>query len=200
MRRVIACLNPNTSVGNSARSRKRFNCLLLGLATLALKALAAPLENKEWLACDKNADCTSVVVGCYQWVPASKEHAAEVQQQGHVACKKSVESGPQPTSSCVNHFCVNDPYTVAYWKRLPYRGGFVSERINSCLRTAGIDPTWQTQQVYAAIRDSEYKYLDTIDGLIQKNTFPADKPLVEVVESAISCDDVVAKVKALKKQ
>src|ERR1035437_9207957 len=91
----------------------QFGCLFLCALILATRfAFAGPSDENEWLTCEKNADCTSVTVGCYRWAPVNKQFAAEMKQEGMVSCKKSVDPGPQPTTSCVNHLCVNDPSYV----------------------------------------------------------------------------------------
>ena len=86
-----------------------FWMLFLCATLLAGEGYAVPPVNKEWLACEKDTDCTSVEVGCWHWQPVNRKYAEQMKSAGFVACKKSVPAGPQPASRCVAQVCVNAP-------------------------------------------------------------------------------------------
>ncbi|MDE2290815.1 MAG: hypothetical protein KGL53_01925, partial [Elusimicrobia bacterium] len=48
------------------------------LAATASAAPAKPSEHAQWQACRKDADCTSVELGCWYWQPVSKAHAEDM--------------------------------------------------------------------------------------------------------------------------
>jgi hypothetical protein len=189
---------------------RNFWPFFLSAALLAHQVCAYPMsaeEDKQWRACDTNAECTSVEVGCYRWQPVNSKYAQDMRAAGVVACKKSFRPGPQPTSSCAAHICVNDPYTVAYWPKLtgtPQQNVAVDKRIDACLHAAGMQPpapvydpvTRFTTFPYAELRQF---FFQKADRLIRKQAYVPDEPLESVMESAIACDEVTAKAKSLEK-
>jgi hypothetical protein len=159
-----------------------------------------PADEKEWLACEKDADCTSVQLGCYYWQPVSKAHAEDMRTKYMSACTASVFPGPQPSLSCVGHVCVNDPYTVKYWNQQGtpqdalFGIRFVDRRIVACLHAANMEAN-SIGSSYVELRDS---FVPKIDGLIHQGKFHPDEPLDRVIESAISCEDVLAACNTMK--
>jgi hypothetical protein len=85
------------------------NRVLILLIVAAGYAFAASAENKEWLVCEKDADCTSVELGCSYWQPVNKKYVTEMKTAGPAACLKSVPVCPQPTPRCADQVCVNNP-------------------------------------------------------------------------------------------
>ena len=153
---------------------------------------AAPSDEIPWLACEKDADCTSVELGCYYWQPVNAKYAEDMKKYMS-ACAKSVEAGPQPSSRCADHLCVDDPYTVKYWKQLdvPLKNGPVDKRILACLDAAKI---WVNRIGYDYVTLRE-PFLQKLDELIAAGTFDANQPLEQVVEFALPCDEVDAKAR-----
>jgi hypothetical protein len=194
MRGVIIRLIANACVDNSAGPSRRFNWLLLCcIVTVAANIYAAPPNQKEWLACDENADCTSVTVGCYRWAPVNKQHAADMKREGFVPCKKSVDPGPQPIASCVDHMCVNDGYRGRDWGFVGHSE--VNRRIDSCLEQAGMKMDWTNKRdQYYSLGDP---YWQKIGNDIRQDASATDKRLDEIITSQIPCQEVVAKTKSL---
>lgn len=74
-------------------------------------AVAAPSDEKEWLACTDNDQCTTVNIICgYQ--PVNKMYADAMKKKYDEACYMRI-SDARPSSSCVNKVCVMDPNSDA---------------------------------------------------------------------------------------
>ena len=76
--------------------------LILGLAG---QARAWPADEKDWLACKKDADCTSVKLGCSYWQPVNKKYAKAMKEKYPVSCLQTLPAGPQPPPYCISHMC-----------------------------------------------------------------------------------------------
>ena len=184
--------------------RSASNARSLGLLVSTILILtrvdveAAPSDENAWLSCVKKENCSSVELGCWYWQPVNKNHAEDMRAKYAPVCSKSINPGPQPSSSCQNGFCVNNPYPVQYWKQLdiPGKNGPIDKRIGECLRDANFRKDWGVGMEYVEFRQP---YLDKVDDLINNGTFENDQSLENVIESTISCEDVIAGVKSLKK-
>ena len=209
MRRLIAVLKGNTRVVNLTRMTLRAKGLAFCLIMVTGFTLAAPSVKKEWSACDNNDECTSVEGGCYYWQPVNRYYANAMKTALFTSCKKSIDPGPQPISSCVSHLCVNNPYTmggvnpytVKQWTFLEthfddqgIRFQLVGERINECLQAGAM-----VLSQLAKLTLTNH-YTSMIDAGIHKNRFSEDKPMFQVIKSVISCEDVVSRAKSLQKE
>lgn len=191
------------SVEASAIGFRPKRCLGSFLA-LALCFFGNPVLGVEtssaWLACEENADCTSIILGCSYWQPVNKKYISEMRAASYLgACSASFPPGPQPTSSCVNRKCGNDPdhpYAGKDWGRLGIfqRQQLISERLYLCTETAGIKIQGPA---YPGFRDP---YLRKVDNFIRHNPSTANKPLDQIIASQIFCKEVVIKAKAHQAQ
>lgn len=118
-----------------------FGFLILCVITLVTGyAMAGPSDEKGWIACEKNADCTSVELGCWHWQPVNKKYTEAIKAAHPPVCAQSISASPQPTTSCVHHICVNDPHTAKGWP--PYyqelaRECQKRESPNCCMSSVG---------------------------------------------------------------
>ena len=170
-------------------------CLGLLLPTLARAAsplLASdsvnPSDRRAWLACGKDADCTSVELGCYYWQPVSKEFAAEMKAAYPPVCAKSVLAGLQPPARCVERLCANGPFTVRFWKLLDSgaQHRFVGQRMRACL-----------QATTHTMNDDDFAswealYFERVDRSIRGGRVDHDEPLERAAAAAIPCEKIVA--------
>jgi len=149
---------------------------------------SGPLDDHpEWLACASASECTSVRLGCNYWQPINKNFSSATTGVGS-ACLKSIPAGPQPTVSCVDHQCVNDPFTVRYWTRLePYQKfQLVMSRVEACRQASGGfsnggDSTSWTRQ-----------YEKVLDEQIRNHQFPDNQLLTIAVQTVAPCAELVA--------
>jgi hypothetical protein len=183
MCRLIVRLNVNAYAWSAMKMTMGLNCLVFCMTTLFAEP---PVKNK-WLVCEKNSDCTSVVFGCWYWQPLNKTHGAPLQGRYVGACTQSLPPGPQPTSSCVDHMCVNNPYTGKYWTRLErYQSlGLVEKRMTLCFKGAG-------KEAIPYGFDVE-PYVHRVDAYIRGNSSVVEKPLDQIIASQVSCQDVLNK-------
>jgi len=196
MRCVIARLKSNAWVPKSMESQLLGLGVLLGAVTLvAGLAFAYPSDHKDWMACAKDDDCTSVELGCYYWQPVNRKHAAEMKTQGPPACSASVPSGPQPLVHCLHQVCEND-YRGRDWH---YHGDeLVDQRIDSCLEAAGLTINWRAERAqYDGLHST---YMQRITKVIRENPSAADKRLEYIIASEMPCEAVTAKAKSFTKQ
>ena len=166
--------------------------LLCGLCTtngaLATEETSGPLDDHpEWLACDSSSECTSAMLGCYYWQPINKNYSSAAASVVS-ACSKSIPAGPQPTVSCVNHQCLNDPFTVRYWTRLEGYQKFqlVMSRVEACRPASGRlsndeDSVSWTQR-YEAVLDEQ----------IRNHQFPESQQLATAIRTIVPCAELVA--------
>lgn len=70
-------------------------------------AAPRPADHREWLACAKDEDCTSVELGCAYWQPVNKASADAMKDAYPPVCAASAPPGPQPPARCKEHACVN---------------------------------------------------------------------------------------------
>jgi|GEM_PF-4120246 len=154
-------------------------------------------DQKAWIACEMGIDCTSIEIGCWQWKPVNKNYIDEMKAAYPPNCDKSFPAGPQPTSSCVNHSCINNPYTGQFWKRLEPRQAskLIDNRIDECLTEAAIKINRTSFE-----RDGYGAYIKQVGDFIEKNPSVADKSLDEIISSQISCKDVKNKDKEIKEK
>jgi len=152
---------------------------------------AKPSDHKEWLACEKDDDCTSVKVGCYYWQPVAKKFATAMKREHFTACRKSVPAGPQPPSGCVNHVCVNK-FTVGYWKLLGegpdyygFQNQWIRRRLDSCLRAASVGLDGDG---YASLLGL---YSQKVAEFIREKRPAEDERLEQVLEAVIPCEGPV---------
>jgi hypothetical protein len=154
----------------------------------AIEESSGPLDDHpEWLTCASASECTSVKLGCYYWQPINKNYFSDTIGVGS-ACLKSILAGPQPTVTCVNHQCVNEPFTVRYWARLESYQKFqlVMSRVEDCRQaTVGVsisgDSTTWTHQ-----------YEKVLDEQIRNHQFPDNQLLVIAVRTVVPCAELVA--------
>lgn len=179
-------------------NRMNVGRLVLCVITLATGySFADPPVEKGWLTCEKKADCTSVKAGCYYWQPVNKKYAAAMKEAHPPNCELSVPAGPQPTSSCADHLCVNDPYTVKNWRLAGPDGRFIlanviGDRMNSCLHAAKVELNVDNRTF---LRDS---YIQQVDNDIRQKHIAEDKRLDQLMESMISCKELLTRAKSLK--
>jgi hypothetical protein len=162
-----------------------------GLAAAAPTASSGPPVPQKWLACEKDADCTAVEVGCYYWQPVTRQHAISMKRTYSTGCKKSAPAGPKPPTSCAQRQCVNGPYTVRYWKLLgdqdqsPIQIRLIRERMESCLRAANLKMSAQDSSSF-----SELYFRQTYQVILQPG-FSDDTLLNLVLQSVIGCEELV---------
>jgi hypothetical protein len=202
MRRMIVRLIENTCVRNMLGTGLGLGCLIL--VTLISVNVVHGADGKSWLlTCEKDSDCTSVERGCWRWQPVSRKFKyIETAKKAFDSCMQSVAPGPQPPPRCVDHQCVNGPYTVKSW--MDFQGSFqerkvmigqpVSDRVESCLTAARIEKDWMQE-----IRLRE-PYFQKIDEAIRGQRFPEEEPLERVAESLIACDELVSKARSIQKK
>lgn len=163
-----------------------FCSLYTSTVAFATEELSGPLDDRpEWLACASTSECTSVELGCYYWQPINKNFASAI---GVSSCLKSIPPGPQPTVSCVDHQCVNNPFTVRYWTRLEQyqKSQLVESRVEACSQVPGgvlnsADLSFWTQQ-YEAVLDEQ----------IRSHQFPDNQLLTVTVQAVVPCAELVA--------
>jgi hypothetical protein len=194
MRRLIAALKSNTCAHNSMTVLMRVNGLILSLMIAASGfAFAEASDEKAWLACEQNADCTSIKLGCWYWSPVNKKYVDQMRTAHFVTCKESADPGPQPAASCVDHVCVNDGYRGRDWGVVGYTE--VDRRIDACLEKAGLNADWTNHTVqHLALRNS---YVQKVESAIRQDASTMDKRVDEIVTSEIPCQEVVTKIKLL---
>ena len=107
-------------------------------------------------------------------------------------CSQVVLTG-QPTSSCVNHQCMNDPSEVKHWTSLPesQKKDVLGERVSSCLVGTGIHLSFK------AFDELSAPYVQKLDILIREQKYPADSSLKEMMGLEIPCEDLVSKARSL---
>jgi hypothetical protein len=162
-----------------------------GLAAAALQGSSGPPVPGQWLACEKDADCTSVEMGCDHWQPVRRQYATSVKRRDSAACTKSTPAGPKPASSCVQRQCVNGPYTVRYWKLLgdqdhsPIQYRLIHERMQSCLRAAKLEMSAKDSSSW-----SEHYFRRAYQVILEPGF--SDEILLDVVlQSVIPCEELV---------
>lgn len=144
-------------------------------------------DHPEWLTCASASECTSVKLGCYYWQPINKNFSSSAARIGS-ACRQAIPAGPQPTVSCVDHQCGNDPFTVQYWSQLESYQKFqlVISRVEACrqassgLSNGGDSVSWT--QRYEAVLDEQ----------IRNHQFPDNQLLTNAVKTVVSCAELVA--------
>ena len=142
-------------------------------------------DHPEWLTCASALECTSVKLGCWYWQPINKKFSSSV---GSSACATSRPAGPQPTGRCVNHQCVNDPFTVKNWSQLESYQKFelVMIRVEACSQASGWflnsgDQISWTQR-YQAVMDEQ----------IRSRQFPDNQLLTIAAKAVVPCAELVA--------
>lgn len=157
-----------------------------GGATASEEASSPLDDHPEWLACNTSAECTSVTLGCYYWQPVNKNYAAAASSAGS-SCLKSVPAGPQPTASCVDHECVNAPFTVRYWTKLESYQKFqqVMRRVEACHQASG--SAARTEE----LAEWTWQYEAVLDGQIRSNVFMDDQPLSAAIQSVVPCAELI---------
>jgi hypothetical protein len=168
-------------------------CAAVAVAALAAAAPAvssgSPIPQK-WLACEKDADCTAVELGCYHWQPVRRPYAAAMKRANATACTKSTPAGPMPPTSCARRECVIGPFTVGYWKLLgdqdhsPIQFRLIGERMNSCLRAADLEMSAKDRSPWNEI------YFQRIHRLILEPGLPDMTLLDPVLRSVIACEEL----------
>jgi hypothetical protein len=170
--------------------------LAVTFGVIATSVWAAPADEKQWLTCEKNSDCTSIELGCYYWQPVNVHFVKDMKVAYSAACEKSLEAGPKPENSCIDHACINTPYTVKFWKILGrvLQNGLVDKRMRACLDEANITVDWLKQGLaYVEVREP---FWQKIDATVRSGTLKDERPLEQVIESEISCQDVAVAAKA----
>lgn len=153
---------------------------------LATEEASGPLDDHpEWFTCASASECTSVRLGCYYWQPINKNFSSSV---GSSSCTKSRPAGPQPTGSCVNHQCVNDPFTVKNWSELePYQKfELVMSRVEACGQASG----GFSNDGYSISRTQRYEAV--LDEQIRHRQFPDNQLLTIAVRAVVPCAELVA--------
>ena len=155
---------------------------------MATEEPSGPLDDHpEWLACASASECTSAKLGCYYWQPINKNFSSAATSVGSF-CHKSNPAGPQPTVSCADHQCVNDPFTVQYWSQLESYQKFqlVMSRVEACRQASGGfsnggDLASWTQR-YEAVMDEQ----------IRNHQFPDNQLLATAVLTVVPCAELLA--------
>jgi hypothetical protein len=178
--------------------------VLLAVNLIAGVAHAAPQDEKEWLACQKDADCTSVELGCWYWQPINVIHSQDMKEKYVPTCSASVPAGPQPSIACNNHICINN-YTVKYWKQLdqvPYKNVWIAKKMDQCLKDANLNIDWTGVSKKTHVSKS-FDYMEIREPLIKKvdetvsqGKYSDGESLQKLIDLTISCDEVVAKAKS----
>lgn len=173
-------------------ARYNAGCLVLCVVTLAASnVFAGSSIKKEWQACEKNDDCTSVEQ-CGGWLPINKIYIKEMMAViDHTPCDRTPIPSPQPTTSCVNHQCVKDPYTGKFWQlfRIDLKGSLIRHRVDLCR---------ETLKTNVSVDDS--RYIQKIDDLILRDPSSANKPLDQIITSVIPCEEIAAEAQKLEKK
>jgi hypothetical protein len=167
--------------------------LLLPAAGIAAPHRPDQIEDHpEWLSCSVSSDCISVQLGCYYWQAINKTYSSRA--TAGVACTKSNPPGPQPTTHCEDHKCVNDPFTVAVWDHLePYQKfSVVSRRAEAC--RPGPNPIPSPDDA-AKI----YVYETAMDDAIHSNRFPDTALIDDAVKQIVPCKELIAWEKGQRK-
>jgi len=160
--------------------------LLIPVVAFSTEEPSGPLDDHpEWLTCASSSECTSVKLGCYYWQPINRKYAASAPAS---ACSKSNLPGPQPTVSCVDHRCENDPFTVREWLQLEsyQKYQLVSARVEVCRQAAGLTPrsgddaSWTT------------RYMAVLDKSIREHQFPDNEVLTTTMKKIVPCEELVA--------
>lgn len=155
---------------------------------LATEETSGPLDDHpEWFTCASASECTSVKLGCYYWQPVNR-HFVSAAAGTWIGCLQSISAGTQPTGSCVNHQCVNDPFTVKNWAQLEPHQKFelVMSRVDECgqasggLSNDGYSISWT--QRYEAVLDEQ----------IRNRQFPDNQLLTIAVKAVVPCAELVA--------
>ena len=158
----------NSAQGTTAFTAMVNNCLSGNwrLRICSSRIASGPLDDHpEWFTCASASECTSVRLGCYYWQPINKNFSSSV---GSSSCTKSRPAGPQPTGSCVNHQCVNDPFTVKNWSELePYQKfELVMSRVEACGQASGgfsnDGYSISRTQRYEAVLDEQIRHLQRL--------------------------------------
>jgi hypothetical protein len=68
-----------------------------------------PANQQQWMACDQDSDCTSIVMGCSFWQPINKDHVRDMRNAYMAKCLSRTDPGPQPPSICAGKVCENGP-------------------------------------------------------------------------------------------
>lgn len=76
----------------------------------ALPAFAAnpvPPEklHPEWLACQADADCAVVEIGCTYWQPVNTKSKDAMTARYREICGRNLPPGPKPEVSCTENVC-----------------------------------------------------------------------------------------------
>lgn len=150
--------------------------------TFASEEVSRPIDDHpEWLTCEAKSQCTNVKLGCWYWQPINQEFASAA--GAGVVCTKSDPAGPQPTVSCVDHRCVNAPYTVREWSQLElYQKMYlVMNRVGVCGYSGLSQVTALSQQ-----------YVADLDAQIRQLRFPDSELVTTAVKSVVPCAELVA--------
>ena len=162
----------------------------------ASEEVGGPIDDHpEWLTCASSSECTSVKLGCYYWQAINRKYSSSAPVS---SCKKSNSPGPQPTASCVDHSCVNDPFTVRDWNALEsyQKNDLVAIRVETCQRAAGLpyNPYNSGENASWTIR-----YVAALEQSIRAHQFPDNETVATAVKAVVPCEVLVAWEQGLKK-
>ena len=175
--------------------RNFFKCSTLALFLIvysyATYSHAAPADETAWISCTKDADCTSVKLGCWYWQPVNKSHAEDMRKKYVLGCLKSTNIGPQPTPRCDQGVCINSPYTVGYWIDLDMVGKnkVVDTRISACIKQGHAETEKPSGLSYVDFRQP---FLDKANAMLNPGKFPKDTTIAKAMASIVPCKDVLS--------
>lgn len=160
--------------------------ILFPFSVWAMEEAAGPFDElPEWGQCASSSECTSIKTGCYYWQPLNKLYISNLPPS---ACLKSIPAGPQPGVTCVEHRCVNSPFTVQDWDRLePFqRLQVVSSRMDVCREHVPVHASQGNITNVIAQYEAEF------EKSIRKHQFPNTETLDRAVRSIVPCGELVA--------
>ena len=175
---------------NTTAIKACYLTFVLAIALVAANADAADRDSgpEQWFACEQDADCTTVLRGCWHWLSVNKAYLKDVEAVQQI-CLRSSSAGLRPESICVKKECANAPFRAKDWPHMDgvQKNVLVGPMVKNCLEAARIKLDFYGP---LTIRDG---YIEQINELIQKERVAGDESLETVIRSVVQCRGVVSR-------